>query len=236
MPIAISEAVAEIVSTSNATTYDFGSFTPTANSLLVCVAVVSATVAAGSMSTVSGTTLTWNQETTFDGGGDRFYLYWAKVGSSVSASVYRINVTGDAGTGCFGYMLTFTGYDSKRANPIRQFAANSGLGTANANVTFSDAMNTNNGYAALWSGGLSSSNPANVSTPPTSWTEIGDNGYGSPTRNASCAFRAGGETGTTITFTNATASWGCVGFEVYADTGPGAQIQVRQAIKRSNSF
>jgi hypothetical protein len=224
MAITGAEAVAEIVSTSNVATYNFGSFTPTADDVLVILAICRGTVDAGEITNVSGTSLTWTKKGsgTFNGGADTMYCFWAIVPASPAASVYQVNVTGDNATGCIAYMFRFAGADITTPDPIKQLKTGSGTST-NATVTLDSAMATGNGYCAAWMGGLSSSNPANVSAPPASWTEIGDNGFGTPTSNASGAYRATGETGTTITFTNASTTWGMIACEVYeSGAGPPA--------------
>jgi len=220
--IGVTEQVVEIVSTANSATYAFGSFTPTTSSVIVVMAFATGTVAGGSVTNTSGTSLTWNKKTSvaYNGGADTAYVFWAKTPASTAASVYTVDFTGDNATSCIAYILTFTGSDIVTVDPIKQVKTNSATST-NSTVTFDTALGTNNGYTIGWGGQLSSSNPANVSTQPTSWTEAGDNGIGTPTSNATCAFRAGSETGSTFTFTNASTNWGLIGVEVYvAGAGP----------------
>jgi hypothetical protein len=222
MAIGVAEAVAEIVNTSNVSTFDFGSFTPTADHILVCLALVRGSVGAGTIVNVSGTALQWTRKgsATFNAGADTAYCYWAKVPASPAASVYRVDCAGDAGTGCIAYLFSFSGADLVTIDPIKQFKTGSGTST-DPRVTLDAAMGTLNGYCAAWMGALSSTNPANVSAPPTSWTEVGDNGLATPTSNATGAFRAGGETGTGVTFTAASTTWGMIACEVYvAGAGP----------------
>ena len=229
--VSISEPIAEIVSSSNVADYDFGSFTPTAGALLVCIAGAKGTTGVGSMLNVSGTSLTWTTEKTqtFSGGAS-VYMMWAKVPASPSASVYRVNTGADPATGCIAYMWSITNYDAHTLNPIRQSASGSATST-NATCTFGQAMNTGNGYVAAWFGSLSSSNPANVSTSPSSgaWTEVGDNGFGTPTTNGSGAYRVGSETGTTVTFGGASTDWGVIAAEIYVTGGgPKGFFQIMQ--------
>lgn len=215
--IGVSEGVAEISVTTNAATYAFGSFTPTASSTLVVIAFGTGTVDDGAMTNTSGTALTWTRKTSrVYNTVDTLYVFWANTPSSTAASVYTVDFTGDNATGCFAYMFVFTGSDILTADPIKQVITNNATST-NATVTFTTALDTLNGYAAGWGGQLG----ANSSTPPTSWTEIGDTTISNPTANGSAAFRAGGETGTTYTFTNASTAWGMAAVEVYvAGAGP----------------
>jgi hypothetical protein len=219
--IGVTEGAAEIVSTSQSSTYAFGSFTPATNNVIVVIALVRGSVGVGSITNTSGTSLTWTLKTsaTFNAGADTVYVLWAITPSSTAASVYTVSSGADAGTGCVAYMFQFSGADLLTPDPLKQAVTNSGTSTnPTATVT---ALGTLNGYASAWAGGLSSSNPANVSTPPTSWTEIGDNGFASPTTNGTGAFRAGGETGTSVTFTAASTTWGLAAVEVYVSgAGP----------------
>src|SRR5688572_7942743 len=235
MAIACAEAVAEIVATTNATTYDFGSFTPAAHAVLVVIAMVRTTVATGSMVNVSGTALTWNKKAsaTFNAGADTVYVFWARTNGNPSASVYRVDVTGDTGAGCIAYMFSFTAADYLTGDPIRQVVTAAATST-NPTGSFPLAMRTANGYCAAWLGALSSSNPANVSTPPTSWTEVGDNGFATPTSNGSGAFRATGETGTAVTFTASSTTWGFAAVEVWEHgAGPRPPYVVGQSVARA---
>jgi hypothetical protein len=230
--IGVTEGAAEIVSTTNAATYDFGSFTPATSNVIVVIAMGRGTVDDGAITNVSGTSLTWTRKTsaTFNAGADTVYVFWAKTGVSTAASVYRVDFTGDNATGCIAYMFQFSGADLVTPDPLKQAVTNAATST-NATVTVS-ALDTLNGYAAAWMGALSSSNPANVSTAPGSWTEIGDNGFATPTSNASGAFRAGGETSTSITFTNSSTTWGIAAVEVYVDgAGPAAGGMGRRQIR-----
>lgn len=207
MAIAISEPVAEYSNTSNATSYALGAFTPTANSFLVCMVFCTGTVAAGSM---SGGGLTWTrQQSILYNAVDTAYLFTAPVGSSPVSTTPTFSCTGDAGTGCVMMIFQFTGHNA--ANPIVQSDAEARTG-ANPVITLPGNMVTTNGYAAGF--GMPRNPP--TSTQPTNWSEIADTGYGSPTAGATGAYRAGGETGTTITFTSLSAAYGILAIEVRA--------------------
>lgn len=207
MAIAITEPVAENVVTTNATSYSLGAFTPTANSLLVIGASLSGTLAT---LVISGGGLVWNHIITFIQ-TDIFTIAWAQVGGSPASTT--ITATADT-TATGGGVCAFqvTGHDITGITPIKQATKKSSTGSQiNANILFDQAMDTNNGYIALWSGGLGGTS----STPPTGWTETVDAAYTVPARNFAAAFRATGETASTVTFTNATTNWTCVGLEVF---------------------
>lgn len=217
MAIGCSKPVTEIVSTTDGTTFDFGSFTPAANCTLVILALCRDTLATGSITNVSGTSLAWTKKTSaaFNSGTDTMYCFWANTGSSTAASVYRVDLTGDSSTGCIAYMFQFTGTDLSLVDPIRQVGTNNGSGTS-ANFFYPSNPYFYNGVCSAWMGALSSSNPANVSTQPTGWTEAGDNGFATPTSNASGAYAAGAQTTNFVSFTSASTTFGIIGCEVWA--------------------
>jgi len=207
---------AALNSTANGASYDFASFTPGVSSTMVVIAQIRTTVAAGSMSTVSGTSVTWTQKATgtFNVGADTQYIYWANTPSSTAASVYRISVTGDNGAGIQAALWVCTGSDIVRADPIRQTNLASGV-VLNPTTGTLTALETDNGYVASWMGNLTG---CPVSTPPSTgggWTENNDGCFANPDSNGSAAVRSTGETGTSISFTAGASVWG-VGFaEVY---------------------
>jgi hypothetical protein len=213
MAVAISAPTTAVASTSNATTYSLGSFTPTANALLI-VMVFCTGLSAGSNMSNTGTALTWTPITnsvissngiTYDT-NDQARMYMAQVPSSVSASVISFNVVGGNGTGCVMICFQITGH-----NPTFPQAAVVYSAATSTNVTMTvPAKNTNNAYVAGWGGQLG----AGSSTPPTSWTENGDVSYNNPTSNGAGAFRAGGETSTSVAFTNTSTNWGAMYVEI----------------------
>lgn len=212
--IGVTEPVAEISSTANAATYAFGAFTPTSNATLVMIVAIVGT--ATTTATVTGG-LTWTQKcaVTYNT-TDRVYVLWANTGASPGSLTFTIDVTGDNGTGAIGGMFEFTGSDVTTSDPIKQCATNATT-AANPVATFGASLGTSNGYAAGF--GLPRSPP--TSAPPASWTETYDAGQATPTAGAAGGFRAGGETGTTVTFTSASAAYGIGAVEVYvAGAGP----------------
>lgn len=214
MAIGASELVAEINSNADASTYAWGAITPTADSTLVALVFAAGTVAVSP--TITGG-LTWALKTSVNyNTNNTAYLFWANTGASPGSLTFTFDCTGDAATGCIGYMFQYTGSDVTTADPIRQFKTAAATG-ANPAATFDAAADTSNGVG----GGFGCSRNPPTSTPPGSWTEIGDVGHTSPTHGATAAYRAGGETGTTMTFTSASTNWGEVIFEVYvAGAGP----------------
>jgi hypothetical protein len=206
--IACSEPVAEIASTTNATTYAFGAFTPADNATLVMLVFADGTDATGS---VTGG-LTWTlEDSQVYNTADKAYLFWANTGTSPGSLTFSFDCTGNAATGCCAALFQFTGSDVARANPIKQ-KKKAATTAANPTITFDAAMDTANGYCA----GFGMPRNAPTSTAPTNWIEVADTGHNSPAAGFSAAFRTQGETGSTVTFTSASAAYGIIAAEIYA--------------------
>lgn len=204
MAIAITEPVAELIATTDASSYSLGAFTPTANSLLIVFASVPGTATS---QVITGGSLTWN--ILIGRPANCFFCFWAQVGASpVSTTITTTPNTSGTGIGICVFQVT--GHDTTGVSPFRQTRYNGNTGI-NAKATFESAANTNNGCVGAWGGGLA----AGSSTPPTGWTETSDGAFTVPTANFSSAFRNSGETGTTINFTSATTTWVCILVEIF---------------------
>lgn len=220
MALAISEAVPEVATTSNASTYTTGTFTPEANALLVLFAFVTDTFT--DPASASGGGLTWTMRYTstlasYGGSGQNScYIATAQVGATPAAMTVTMNVTGDAGSGCVMFVYQVTGHDT--SDPIVQAFKQAFGGGANPAMTLPSAMGTDNCYMAAIA--EANRNPINCSV--TGWTEIGDTGYATPTNGAAAYYRVNGETGSTVTFTTAAAAagFGAVFIEIRPDTTP----------------
>lgn len=213
MAIGVTEAVAEVASTANATSYAMGAFTPAADSTLVVMVAGIATVAAAP--TMTGGSLTWTLEVAdlaVGGSVDSQYMFWANTGASPGSTTITFDCTGDAATGCFMTCHQFTGSDVNAASPIRQTVVSNsgGVAVADPSATFASALLTGNGYCAM---SVCARNPF-VAAPPSGWTEDADTGIATPDRGMTSAFRAGGETGTVITFTATSVVWAMMAAEV----------------------
>lgn len=217
MAIAISEPVAELASTTDGTSYAMGAFTPAADAILVVFVMTK-----GSMTvpgTMSGGGLTWTLKSNFLFDVTvNMRCFWAKTGASPASCTPTFDCTGDGASGCFMAAFELTGADIVTADPIKQLATGNNS-NADPTVTFAAALGTNNGYMAANGG------DSQTSTPPASWTETVDAAIATPTCSFAAAYRAGGETGTTVTFTRAASIWGMMAIEVYvAGAGPAGTI------------
>lgn len=206
MSIGISEPVAEFQSTLNQASYAMGAFTPLPYSFLVVLVFADGTAAAAP--TMTGGSLTWTrQQRIVYNTTDLACIFTAPVGASPVSTNPTFDCTGDNATGIVMMAFQVVGYN--QASPIAQSDSEART-AANPVDTLPGNMNTNNGYIAGF--GMPRSPPA--STAPASWTEIADIGHANPTAGASGAYRVNGETGTTITFTSASAAYGIVAIEI----------------------
>lgn len=203
--------------TANGTSYAGTAGTPAAGDLLLAFVSGTGTVVAGG-GTMTGT-WTWNQIFTRTWNSNVGTLsVFAAAATAATSTTPTFDCTGDAATGCFSYCVRATGAEGQAQPYIRQIASNEGTG-ANPALTFGKAVLTGNGVIGFGSNG---SNTAAQWTAPASWTEGGEVVMSTPVSSAEGAWMVSGETGTTITWTNAqTAAWTVVAIELYvAGTGP----------------
>lgn len=206
MAIVVTTPIATLVDNTDQTSYSMAAFTPTANAILAVFVSAAATLAAGTM---TGGSLTWTRRTsvTFNGGIDTFYLFTAPTGASPGSTTPTFDCTGDNATGCIMDLIELTGLNN--SSPVRQFKAGNGS-SSGPTLTMDSALQTDKAY---FSGFGCSRNPAGGAA-PASWTPTANTGHTSPTRGYSGAYRVGGETGTTVTFTaGASTNWGMIAVE-----------------------
>lgn len=196
--------------TTNLTQYDSASFTPVAGDLLVFCVRVTGTVGSGPRaSSVSGTNgITFgatgvgepliNQFSNASAHKDIIFIANQLVPASPAAMSLRVVLTsGDTASGCIMGVFAVTGMSRVGLDAVRQFIAtdnNIPTGAAPASVTLPSAPLTTNPllmfHGNITSGGM---------TPPTSWTELLDQTFATPTTGAEVAKRASGQTSATVT-------------------------------------
>lgn len=215
MAVAISE-VAEVITTSNTDTITAGAFTPTANSILVALVSGKATVVAPTMSDSEGSWTLKGSAYAWPSGDDshRTAVFWRKVGGSPISITPAAVFSGDDFSAAGLFIFEVIPDTVVSGDPIRQVAFNATpiSAVADPNVTFLSALQTANGYVAHIMTGTQSSTAI---TAPSGWTETGEQGVSAPGTGSWGGFRAGGETGTTITATMAAAIWVMVAVEIY---------------------
>lgn len=191
----------------NASAYDGNAFTCTAGSVEVAVVTIAQTTTLG---TFTGGGFTWSLvDNDVINGLHYIAMYQTVCTSATSITPHVGSVTGAAGATIAVWEVA--GADT--SNPIAQHKAAHGSGVSPA-VTFASNLSTNNAYIA---GVGNQQNPAGVGA-AASWTEDYDVGYTSPFVGNEGARRSGGETGTTITFSQTSGSWAMVAAEIAVAT------------------
>jgi hypothetical protein len=190
--------------TTNATSYVSGSFTPAAGDLLVVFVRAGATADAGAVTSSAGLTFTKVDHATFRTSLDRIYCFVSNQAAAASAQTVTFACAGDAADGSVIFVASVTGMTRYGLSAVRQSAKQENQAAAGTPApAFASAALTGNPTLGCVG---NSTNPAGL-TAPTSWTELADSGYATPTSGAEYIHRNSGFTGTTITWgsTSATA-------------------------------
>lgn len=209
MVLAVSEPVNAIDSTVNGRTYSFASFTPTGDSLLVLITEVTGT-GIDLLDPSDDETFTWIERVMVGGASTRFAIWTSQMAVSPGANVVDINThADDEGTGCMGQLFEVTGHDTTTPH-VQSQGNDTGLSSTDPNWTPASALNTNNCYL----GCVFNSDATPNIDPPTSWTELTDEGHFTPSTGMEAAYRVNGETGTTITWGASSTLWRVLGIEI----------------------
>lgn len=201
-------------STSNASSYASGSFTPAEGDLLVVVAGVTATALTPTCS-ASANGITFDSpvfESEWSASAHKFVIFVAEqlVGASPSSMTVTVGgLTGDAGSGCNISVFRVSGMSRVGAAAVRQVSTDdpNGVGTGAAYALgFGAATLTGN---PIILGLANNSNPAGI-TPPSSFTEAHDIGYATPSAGLETCYRTNG-TSSTYTFGSTSATVGVAG-------------------------
>lgn len=190
-------------STTNASSYASGAFTPAAGDLLVAFVVASGTIAAGSMTDSQG--LGWTKiAQSFKGGGvDSLYLFISNALAAASSMMVTFDCTGDAATGAVVSVARVSGVTRTGVSAALQSQESNNVAAGNTPApTFDVSVLTGNPTLGVVGNGA---NPAGL-TPPTNWTEQNDTGYNNPTTGSEYVSRDSGFTGTTMTWGSSSAT------------------------------
>lgn len=226
MAIAITE-VAELATSNNQGDYDLGTFTPSADSILVAL-VIGAGSDQSTIGTLSDSEGAWTRKRTdFFDATKVFHVFWRKVDSSPVEITPNFNNGADTLTGCGAVIYQVIPDTMPSGDPIRQTVFTPPASGTNPSVTFGSALLTGNGYlACIFNGTVQ---PAAIDAAPSGWTGTADNGFTAPLVGFWAGFRAGGETGTTITATNAESQFvGMWGVEVWNEEPPASTEEQSQ--------
>jgi hypothetical protein len=209
-------------STTNASSYASGSFTPAAGELLVAFVRAGATAAAGTMTDSQGLGWTKIGEAAFATSAHRVYCFIANNFAAASAMTVTFDCTGDAADGAVVFVSGISGMTRTGSLAVKQSkaAANQASG-GTPEVIFDAACDTAN--PTLGCAG-NSTNPATL-TAPGSWTEQSDTGYNTPASGAEYVTRDSGFTGTTVTWGSTSGSaFGVFAVELDTSAIPGPTI------------
>jgi hypothetical protein len=206
-PLSVIVATRSLASTSNATSYAMDAFKPVPHSTLVCFVFATGTVAAAP--TMTGGGLTWTRLTPNQlyNAVDTAYAFWARAGPNPASCTPTFDCTGDGATGVNMMLWSVEGADPVTSIVQSKQAAATG---ANPTLTFAAAMKAVNAYV---SGFACQTNPPN-GTAPANWTRNVNIGYNTPTSGACGASRVNGESGTTVTWTQASSNYAIWAVEI----------------------
>jgi len=207
MAIGITKPTSQVGDTANVAVYSMApSFLPAADSKLVVIQNASATIT-GSVSGAGG--LTWFTVASINAQASGFAsrMFAADVSGNPSSVSINNDFTGDNATGCCAVALQVTGCE----HYIRQVVQVQSVG-ANPQITFPLPVDTNNGYiaAVMMTAGIG------AFVAPAGWTTVVAT-YGTPANALGVAFRAGGETASTFTFSCAGTGLAAFAVEIWAN-------------------
>lgn len=236
-------ALVSTASTSNATSYASGSFTPALSDLLVVIVATSGSVEPTAAGTVtddrSGTYTRINFSLRSGGASSNYIFIRNQLVQSAVAHVVTFTCTGDAATGCVILVYGVSSMTRVGSSAARQSAIQSNQAAGGTPApAFSVAALTGNPCIGMVG---SAANPTAV-TPPTSWTEpatpLFDTGYATPAAGAEACHINSGFTGTTVTWgSTSSGAFGSVIVELDTsapDIGGRKSIVVKkQAVQRS---
>jgi hypothetical protein len=203
-------------STSNASSYVSGAFTPAANDLLVVFVVASGqTTGAGTLtSSVSGIRFTAITQATKAASADRLYAFVANAPARPVSQTVTF-APSSAATGAIIEIVRIAGIPRMGLDAIKQsVVTNNGAAAGTPSVTFGASCLTGNVTLVFQASALTTTTAV---TPPTNWTEQNENTYSTPSTHCEYASRNSGFTGTSVTWGNANSTaWGAIGLEINA--------------------
>lgn len=205
-------------STTNATSYASGSFTPAANDLLYCFIHVSGSVFVPTMA--DSQNLGWDYVgSAFDAvSANTVHLFVANTPALASAMTVTFSCVG--GTTASGAIVNpnrVAGMIKYGGFAIRQWKPSSNnVAASTTAITFGAATLAGNPIV----GAIGNSTNAATLTPPTGYTELADVGYATPTTGLESVALAAGSAGvTTVPWgSNSASAWGGIIVELDAST------------------
>jgi hypothetical protein len=210
--------VASANSTTNATSYSSGSYTPSANKVLVALVYIQGTTT--NPLTASGNGLTWTSQDQQSSASDvdRWAVFTAPTGSSPGTGTFTGACVGDAGLGAF---IEVYETDADTTIPIQQAVVQgTGAGGAPPAATFGSATQSDCILLGFTRNGTNSSTSA---VEPSGWTEDLDNGHATPTSGGeSCHHDSPGSVTTVTWGANSASGWAAFIVELNPAAAPAA--------------
>ena len=204
-------------STSNASSYVSGSFSPTQDDLLVVCVVATGTLddTATLVESAGGGTYSLIDALAWNGTSSRLYLFVADqlVGASPPSRTFTLTLPTDAATGCSISVERVVGVTEVGAAAVVQAKSLKGSTGTTPELTLDAAIDTGNPVLLACAVNVV---PSGL-TEPSGFTEIADPTFSNPTTSLEISKADSGVTASTITWgTSSPGSWGamCVEFSV----------------------
>jgi hypothetical protein len=140
-------------STSNATTYTSGSFTPAVNDLLVAMVAATDTVATGSMTGSAGPSWTLYRSDAFTQGTITTTIYifvTTSLVSSATSQTVTFDCTGDAATGALIHVAAIGGITRTGTSAFKQGASSTFTSTPPPSVTLTSTSISGNPLIGIY--------------------------------------------------------------------------------------
>lgn len=185
-------------STTNATSYLSGSFTPAASDLLVAIVHTSGNINPGTMSDTQSLGWTFIDQSQNRADVDATFVYVSNSKTAASSMTVTFGGLGAAASGAVITVMRVSGMTRLGSDAIRQIQTvydHAATGGAPAPVFNTAPLTTNPILGAIGN----ASNPATM-TPPSGWTEFTDVGYATPTTGLEVVGINSGYTTTTVTW------------------------------------
>lgn len=229
-------AISLLVTTSDTgtTPNTSGSYTPTSGRLqVVVVSARTTTDSAPTLTNSAGLTFTRVSSATvsFPVTAANYMAFFVADALTTVTSSQSVTASfaADQAAGSIISVFEISGMTRFGTNAIRQVAVDNAKGLNDTlTPTFASSVLTGNPTLVA---AFNSDNPAGL-TPPTSWTELVDNGHATPTSGQECCNRDSGFTGTSVPYGSVLATNGAA-FAIEFDTSAaGSPIAVKASYYR----
>lgn len=205
-------------STTNATTYASGSFTPAAGDFIGVFVHVSGNVQVPTMTDSQNLGFTLIGPGAFDAASANGIFFFASCQAAAnSAMTVTFSCVGATASGAVVNPIRVSGMTKFGGFAVRQHTESSNNASSTPTITFGSTPLTTNPCLGV----IANSTNAATMTAPTSWTEVADVGYATPTTGLESVGITNGFTSTGVTWGSSSASaWGGIIVELdFSNTG-----------------